>query len=181
MIKVNFYKGFSLLELLLVLGIVSALIVAAFIVYPKVQSSQRAEQEAKNISAIIAGVESLYAGKADYTGISEVVLINAKLIPANMLIGSGSMTQVYNSFKGIVAVVNASPKGWGIVYDNVPSAECSKISASLSSRISELYINNTLVKARYPTANTTKDFNLAETIKACNDGGEKNRLTMGIY
>ncbi|ENH5449800.1 prepilin-type N-terminal cleavage/methylation domain-containing protein, partial [Klebsiella pneumoniae] len=29
-------KGFSLLELLLVLGIIAALVVAAFIVYPKV-------------------------------------------------------------------------------------------------------------------------------------------------
>ena len=35
-------KGFSLLELLLVLGIIAALVVAAFIVYPKVQASQRA-------------------------------------------------------------------------------------------------------------------------------------------
>ncbi len=32
-------KGFSLLELLLVLGIIAALVVAAFIVYPKVQVS----------------------------------------------------------------------------------------------------------------------------------------------
>ena len=31
-------KGFSLLELLLVLGIIAALVVAAFIVYPKVQA-----------------------------------------------------------------------------------------------------------------------------------------------
>ncbi len=38
-------KGFSLLELLLVLGIIAALVVAAFIVYPKVQASQRAQAE----------------------------------------------------------------------------------------------------------------------------------------
>ena len=37
-------KGFSLLELLLVLGIIAALVVAAFIVYPKVQASQRAHK-----------------------------------------------------------------------------------------------------------------------------------------
>ncbi len=36
-------KGFSLLELLLVLGIIAALVVAAFIVYPKVQASQRVD------------------------------------------------------------------------------------------------------------------------------------------
>lgn len=36
-------KKVSLLELLLVLGIIAALVVAAFIVYPKVQASQRAQ------------------------------------------------------------------------------------------------------------------------------------------
>lgn len=40
-------KGFSLLELLLVLGIIAALVVAAFIVYPKVQASQRAQAESR--------------------------------------------------------------------------------------------------------------------------------------
>lgn len=32
-------KGFSLLELLLVLGVIAALIVAAFMIFPKVQAS----------------------------------------------------------------------------------------------------------------------------------------------
>lgn len=38
-------QGFSLLELLLVLGTIAALIVGAFIVYPKVQAAQRADTE----------------------------------------------------------------------------------------------------------------------------------------
>lgn len=50
-------KGFSLLELLLVLGIIAALVVAAFIVYPKVQASQRAQAESNNIATIQAGVK----------------------------------------------------------------------------------------------------------------------------
>lgn len=37
--KIKSKKGFSLLEILLVLGIIASLIVAAFIVYPKIQSS----------------------------------------------------------------------------------------------------------------------------------------------
>jgi prepilin-type N-terminal cleavage/methylation domain-containing protein len=51
-------KGFSLLELLLVLGIIAALVVAAFIVYPKVQASQRAQAESNNIATIQAGVKA---------------------------------------------------------------------------------------------------------------------------
>jgi prepilin-type N-terminal cleavage/methylation domain-containing protein len=51
-------KGFSLLELLLVLGIIAALVVAAFIVYPKVQASQRSQAESNNIATIQAGVKA---------------------------------------------------------------------------------------------------------------------------
>ncbi|EFT1001155.1 prepilin-type N-terminal cleavage/methylation domain-containing protein [Shigella sonnei] len=40
-------EGFSLLELLLVLGIVSALIISAFIIYPKVQTMYRVDKIAK--------------------------------------------------------------------------------------------------------------------------------------
>ena len=59
-------KGFSLLELLLVLGIIAALVVAAFIVYPKVQASQRAQAESNNIATIQAGVKALYTSASSY-------------------------------------------------------------------------------------------------------------------
>lgn len=36
-------KGFSLLELMLVLGIIAALIVSAFIIYPKAQLAQKTD------------------------------------------------------------------------------------------------------------------------------------------
>ncbi|WP_117102748.1 prepilin-type N-terminal cleavage/methylation domain-containing protein, partial [Klebsiella pneumoniae] len=43
-------KGFSLLELLLVLGIIAALVVSAFVVYPKVRDARYIDIEAKHIA-----------------------------------------------------------------------------------------------------------------------------------
>ena len=57
-------KGFSLLELLLTLGVIAGIIIAAFIVFPKVQASQKIDKESRNITAIQAGVKSLYGGRA---------------------------------------------------------------------------------------------------------------------
>ena len=40
-------KGFSLLELLLVFGVIAAIIVAVFMVYPKVSSGQKIDSDIK--------------------------------------------------------------------------------------------------------------------------------------
>ena len=77
-------KGFSLLELLLVMGIIAALIVAAFIVYPKVQASQRSQAESNNIATIQAGVKSLYSSTSNYTGLTTSVAIQSKIFPDNI-------------------------------------------------------------------------------------------------
>ncbi|MCY1754814.1 prepilin-type N-terminal cleavage/methylation domain-containing protein [Klebsiella pasteurii] len=79
-------KGFSLLELLLVLGIVAALIVASFIVYPKVRDARYVDIEAKHIGQIYASVRNVYAGKPDYSGLATTaVAIPAQFFPDDML------------------------------------------------------------------------------------------------
>ena len=95
-------KGFSLLELLLVLGIIAALVVAAFIVYPKVQASQRAQAESNNIATIQAGVKALYTSASSFTGLTNTVAVQAKIFPDNMLSGSGTAAKPINAFKGNV-------------------------------------------------------------------------------
>ncbi|CAK9885288.1 MAG: Major structural subunit of bundle-forming pilus [Candidatus Erwinia impunctatus] len=129
-------KGFSLLELLLVLGIISALVVAAFIVYPKVQASQRAQAESNNIATIQACVKALYTSASSFTGLTTSVAVQAKIFPDNMLSVSGSDTAAkpINAFKGDVLVASDSTgpsktscSSFTITYKNVPAAECTKI------------------------------------------------------
>ena len=97
-------KGFSLLELLLVLGIIAALVVAAFIVYPKVQASQRAQAESNNIATIQAGVKALYSSASSFTGLTNLVAVQANIFPDNMLINSGTFARPINAFKGNVTL-----------------------------------------------------------------------------
>ncbi len=79
-------KGFSLLELLLVLGIVAALIVASFIVYPKVRDARYVDIEAKHIGQIYASVRNVYVGKPDYSGLATTaVAIPVQFFPDDML------------------------------------------------------------------------------------------------
>ncbi len=124
-------QGFSLLELLLVLGTVAALIVGSFIVYPKVQAAQRAEAESKNIATIQTGIKSLYSATASYSGLANGNSYKAGIFPVNMYKQSGRGFNIVNTWKGYITVASAAtgPSGtavsaFTITYTGVPAAEC---------------------------------------------------------
>ncbi len=173
-------KGFSLLELLLVLGIIAALVVAAFIVYPKVQASQRAQAESNNIAAIQAGVKALYTSASSFTGLTNSVAVQAKIFPDNMLSGSGSAAKPINAFKGNVTLAadKTGPSGadgssFTIIYSNVPAAECTKIITAVAGNFYAAGVGN-VGNGNVKTAGEVLD--VAKTAMLCQNGGNSNTL-----
>lgn len=171
-------KGFSLLELLLVLGIIAALVVAAFIVYPKVQASQRAQAEANNIATIQAGVKALYTSASSFTGLTNTVAVQANIFPDNMLSGSGTAAKPINVFKGSVAVAAASTgpsavagSSFTITYSNVPAAECTKI---ITAAAGNFYTAGVGTVSNVKSAGGVLD--VALTASKCQSGGNSNTL-----
>ena len=171
-------KGFSLLELLLVLGIIAALVVAAFIVYPKVQASQRAQAESNNIATIQAGVKALYTSASSFTGLTNSVAVQAKIFPDNMLSGSGSSATPINAFKGNVVVASADTgpsaatgSSFTITYSNVPAAECTKI---ITAAAGNFYTAGVGTAGNVKAAGEVLD--VAKTATQCQNGGNSNTL-----
>ncbi|HEF4887313.1 TPA: prepilin-type N-terminal cleavage/methylation domain-containing protein [Klebsiella oxytoca] len=179
------HKGFSLLELLLVLGVIAALVVGAFIVYPKVQASQRAEAESKNIATIQAGVKSLYTSASSYSGLSNTVAVGAKIFPDNMLVGTGTSASVVNAFKGnvILGVSTDSPSGaansaFSITYVGVPAAECAKIVSAAAGNFYTVSVGTG--SSALTSGNVKKDGstpNIGVAASSCNSGGNANAIT----
>lgn len=170
-------KGFSLLELLLVLGIIAALVVGAFIVYPKVQASQRAEAESKNIATIQAGIKSLYTSASSFSGLTNTVAVQSKVFPDNMLVGTGSSASVVNAFKGKVTLdvstdspSKAANSAFTITYENVPAAECTKIVSAAASNFYMAKVGSTVVKP------AGSELSVTDVAKACDGGGNSNTL-----
>ncbi|HFG6584696.1 TPA: type 4 pilus major pilin, partial [Salmonella enterica subsp. enterica serovar Agona] len=174
-------KGFSLLELLLVLGIIAALVVAAFIVYPKVQASQRAQAESNNIATIQAGVKALYTSASSFTGLNNSVAVQAKIFPDNMLSGSGSAAKPINAFKGNVVVASADTgpsaatgSSFTITYENVPAAECTKIITAAAGNFYIAQVGDATVKEAGGT------LNVAATAAACSDANSNKLVFTSI-
>ncbi|EDW0613228.1 type IV pilin, partial [Salmonella enterica subsp. enterica] len=166
-----------LLELLLVLGIIAALVVAAFIVYPKVQASQRAQAESNNIATIQAGVKALYASTASFTGLTNSVAVQAKIFPDNMLSGFGSSAVPINVFKGNVVLESASTgpsyadgSSFTITYSNIPAAECTKIVTAAAGNFYIASVGGAEVKSAGEVLDVVK----AATY--CDNGGNNNTL-----
>lgn len=59
MINRRFTKGLNLIELLLVLGIISILIIAAFFMFPNVRAEVNANKELKNVAAIQSNINGV--------------------------------------------------------------------------------------------------------------------------
>lgn len=135
----NQYKGFSLLELLLVLGIITALIVSAFIIFPKLKSSANAKAEASNLNTINAGIKELYNSQATYIGLNNTVAIQAKVVPDNIIKGGDIVT----SFGGEVIIDNLTLSDgyvYYITYVDVPPDVCINMLAGLRGGFEQVYI-----------------------------------------
>lgn len=77
-----------MVELLLVLGIITILLVAAFVVYPQVRDRNQANVEVTNLTTIKASLNSLYASKnQNYDGLTTAVANQARVFPASMNAG----------------------------------------------------------------------------------------------
>lgn len=127
--SINKQGGFSLVEILLVLGVIAILAIAAFIIFPQVQAGSRANTEQSNITTITAGVKNLYGAKRDYTGINAETVNKARIAPSSMNGGDfATATTLTSSWNGDVAVaVGADPKTFTVAYADMPSEVCTRL------------------------------------------------------
>jgi type II secretory pathway component PulJ len=58
--------GFTLIELLLVVGFISLAGIGIYTIYSKVQASNAALQESKNLETLRSGIRSLIGGQQNY-------------------------------------------------------------------------------------------------------------------
>lgn len=121
-------RGFTLVEILLVVGFIAIAGIGVYTVYSKVTASQAANLESRNLDTLRAGVKNLFAGQSNYTNISATVLNNARVTPQAMVSGNN----ILNSFGGAVTVAavglgGGAANGFTITYANVPANVCAKL------------------------------------------------------
>lgn len=169
-------KGFTLVELLLVVGIIALGSVVAYITLPKVQSTSRANAEATNINTIAAGIKNIYAGTNNFATLVDAtvgttLVIKSKAAPDRMVT---SPTVLTNSFGGNVTVAPGAALGGSlgafstylITYNGVPDAECNKLATGVASNFLKVNVNSVEVKTA-PGATPVHNLDPVEISAAC--------------
>lgn len=82
-------RGFSLIEVLLALGVLALLLAAAFAIYPQVRDRALVNEEISNLRALVAGLHARFPS-GDYRGVTSAYVAKAGLLPSIYLRPDGN-------------------------------------------------------------------------------------------
>lgn len=170
--KKKIARGFTLIEVLLVVGFIALASIGVYVVYNKVQTGNAANTEARNIDALRAGVKNIYGGSTSYNGLDNTVALQARIVPDNMRSAAAGATDITNSFGGRVTVASTSfgtgaapNNAFTIQYEGVPIDVCAKLATSAGAGFNRVQVNGTQVKSTITA--TGNELNVAATAGAC--------------
>lgn len=168
-------SGFSLIELLLVIGFIAGALVLAFVTYPKVQATNRANVESQHITVFSGGIKNLYSTAQNFATLSNGVLLRAKIVPDDLQTdGASSITNIWGG--AIIIGPDATERlRYTILYEGVPRSECVKLSTSVAVNFLKLDVNGTAIFDRVGSGGSV-NLDPALVSEKCTDG-QTNRLT----
>lgn len=143
--------GLTLIEAAMVLVILALVIGGVMLYYNSASTGRQTSEAAGQLAAIQQAVRSMYAGQADYTGLSNTVI--AQGLPNKMLFGGATSGQLRHAFNNNVTV---APAGTGnqftITFNGVPVEACMKLATQdLGRGVTDLQIGGTAgVQPRNP-------------------------------
>ena len=155
--------GFSLLELLLVVGVGALLLLAGIATYRQVVEDNKVNNATRILTIIKSEVQRAYQGQPDYgTGDITTVLADMEAYPAGVLDSAGAPKHPWG---GNITVAGAGAT-FAITFAALDKATCIELGSSLSadndSDFNSLTIGGTAVTATDPVT----------LAGACNDGSD---------
>lgn len=124
-------KGFSLIEMLLVLGVLAVLLIASFIVYPKISVAKQADTEVKNAIMVMNRMETIFGGKS--SGVGTGVANQARVFPSSMNGGNyAASAPIRSAWGGNVRISTMGVAMYDLIYENVSPEVCLELLPKLA-------------------------------------------------
>ncbi len=150
-IKTNKIKGYTLIEIMLVSGILAITSIGAYSIFNQAAARSKTNDEAINIALLKKDIIEFYATNSDFNGIENSVL-NTNFVTKPSMRDPDDVDVILNSFGGNITVSakdygTISNLGFTIQTDNVIAKSCAELSVALANEVDAMTINGTDVKA----------------------------------
>ena len=175
-------QGFSLIELLLVLGVLAILLVAALVVYPQVRARNQVNNEVQNLAAMKAGFLSLYANGGDWTTLTRGVANQARIFPVTMNGGDyGATAPITSSWGQPVMISPLRPthldgKLVTFQYFRFPDDVCVPLASAAAANYRSIRINRG--SGAMVEVVTPEGIDLSALVAACEQSSGQNGRAM---
>lgn len=141
-------KGFTLVELMIVIVLGGLVIAVAIAAGPRIKAHIQGNKDLETIPDITANVQAHYSLKSSYVGLTNTIVNSYKLVPDDMNGGGASISNRYGGAVTIApATVSVANDSFTISYGSVPSRVCLKIVPQLAPQFLNASVNGTVVKA----------------------------------
>lgn len=158
--------GMTLIEMLMVIGIGSLIVVGGFTLFGNTSEKNKATQMVRDYGTIKTAVNNVYAQQPNYQGINVATIAQSGAIPRNMLTGAAR-----NGISSVYGAVTLAPAGgnmqWAATFTgtNMPKAVCSSFVSSIIKSVRQIDINGTTLTS----ASTPANINAACGLTAAGD------------
>lgn len=137
--------GATLLEIMMVLGIIAVIVIGALAFFQKASTSNKVQTEVKNLTALISGIEQMYSPQGSFTGVDNDSVWNANFVADNMK--GGTAGELLTQWKGAITV---TPTGTGdrqlqVVLNGIPSTPCMDFVAAVYKQFTSTKIGTTTI------------------------------------
>lgn len=180
--QINKKKGFTAMELLLAIGIISTAAVMTAMYMSSNKKKQQAQAMQSDVSSITNNlVQQFAAGGGTYTGLNNQVAISMNAVPGGgTIVVPSSGSTLKNVWGGQVTIASAnSDQSFTIQYTQVPPQVCNSAITSLGgANFTKIEIGGQVVFQNDSTANTPLDPGNVGT--QCNAGGNSTTIIFTV-
>lgn len=155
-------KGFSLMEIVLVLTIIGAATMVVISAFNNSGSSQDAQAETQNVSSLSASIKHMFKTQGNYKGLSNTVILTDVSFPEQMREPTGNLIKSawYSDGYDVQSenVDGTADDGYSIVMKGVPQGACTAIVSATYRHFVEVLAGSTTIDG------------VASAASACTDG-----------
>lgn len=198
-LKRNIKKGFSMIELIIVIAVLGVLTAVVLNQAQGMRESSNLNRESSNLGMLTTAIQSTFNSQGSYAGLANDIITSSTSFPTAMEGASDDDIKTVWSNQGVHVVPakynNQNDAGFAIHYVNVPESACMDFvsqnyssffrvdvvassnaapASNFNNETGSLDSNATVVYSKDPAA--SKDYGVATAQNACNGGAKSVRF-----